>query len=429
MSNTKKKIEVYNPSELPTASFHEFKLVQGDLKTLSDENKAKLKNSILKYGFRFPFFVWISPDGAKWINDGHQREKVLAELEADSYAIPPLPYVLVEAKDKKEAAELLLQANSRYGEYNPDTTFFADFDINLSFLNDIEIPELDILLKPSAPEIVEDEPSEPPMEPLTKRGEIWLCGRHRVMCGDATSKEDVEMLMGSKKIDMLLTDPPYGVSYADKNAFLNAISRGNHIQVPIEGDHNTVAEMKTLWTTALKNAYDIAKDGAVYYVCGPQGGELMMMMMISLVESGWGLRHMLIWVKNNHVLGRSDYHYKHEPLLYGWREGAAHAFYGGTGSVSVFEVDKPHKSDLHPVMKPIELLVMPIRNSSKAGDIILDPFGGSGSTLIACEQTNRICYMMEIAPHYVDVILDRYANFTHDGPIRESDGMKWSKLK
>ena len=141
----KKRITVHNPSNLPLADYHEFKPLQGDLKTLPDENKKKLKASILKYGFRFPLFVWTDSEGAKWINDGHQREKVLAELEAEGYEIPPLPYVEVEAKDRREAAELLLLANSRYGEYNPETTFFADFDIDLSFLSEIEIPELDIM--------------------------------------------------------------------------------------------------------------------------------------------------------------------------------------------------------------------------------------------------------------------------------------------
>ncbi|GIW70194.1 MAG: hypothetical protein KatS3mg101_0941 [Patescibacteria group bacterium] len=214
---------------------------------------------------------------------------------------------------------------------------------------------------------------------------------------------------------MVLTDPPYGVSYGDKNEFLNAIDRGNRIQKNLPNDTKSVKEMKDLWTRAFVNLNLVTKEGGCYYGCSPQGGELMMMMMMSWLEAGWELKQQIIWVKNNIVLGRSDYHYKHEPILYGWKTGKAHRFYGGKGENTVWEIDKPQVSDLHPTMKPIALCARAIKNSSKEGDIIVDTFGGSGSTLIACEQTNRICNMMELDPYYCDVIRKRWWKFVNNG--------------
>lgn len=419
-------IIVHNQTNLPTALYTSFIPLQGDLKTLSKGNLIKLKNSILKYGIVFPTFIWQHKD-TNYIIDAHQRIKTLEVLEKEGYTIPELPYVLIEAKNKKEAAELLLQANSRYGEINPETSFFKDFDIGLEFVDEIEIPELELDFEDAHEEIIDDEVPEVPEEPITQVGDLWLLGKHRVLCGDATKAEDVKKLMDGEAADMVFTDPPYGVSYADKNAFLNTIDKGNKIQDKIEGDHQTVSDMKKLWVGTFKLAFQHSRAGASYYVCSPQGGELMMMMM-SILEAGWNLKQSIIWVKNNHVLGRSDYHYKHEPLLYGWKE-SSHSFYGGRGETTVWEVDKPHKSELHPTQKPVELPARAIRNSTKKNEVIVDFFLGSGTTLIASEQLNRICYGMEIEPKYVDVTCQRFFNLTGIDPVRELDGKKWSELQ
>ena len=172
-----KKIIVNNSNHLPTTSYKNLKDLQGDLKTLSKENLEKLKQSILKHGIFIPKFVWIQNNKNYWIEDGHQTIKALAALEKEDYTIPDIPYVKVECNNKKDAAEKLLQINSRYGIINPETTFFEDFDIDLSFIENIEIPELDIKLEELEPEIVEDEVPEPPTEPLSKTGDLWLCGR------------------------------------------------------------------------------------------------------------------------------------------------------------------------------------------------------------------------------------------------------------
>ena len=161
-----------------------------------------------------------------------------------------------------------------------------------------------------------------------------------------------------------------------------------------------------------------AVQGASYYVTGPQGGDLLLLLLLALRESGFPLRHMLIWAKNNHVLGRADYHYQHEPILYGWVEGAAHRFYGTHGETSLWPIDKPLKSDLHPTMKPVELYARALRNSSAPGDIVADIFAGSGTAILAAEQLGRRCYAMELDPTYVAIILQRYLDTTGTRPVQ-----------
>ncbi|MCM1556765.1 MAG: site-specific DNA-methyltransferase [Anaeroplasma bactoclasticum] len=236
---------------------------------------------------------------------------------------------------------------------------------------------------------------------------------HRLMCGDSTKQENVEKLMNGEKADMVFTDPPYGVSYSGKNEFLNSIDKGNRIQKDIENDSKQPEEMFDFWSVCLKNIFDVCTDKASYYITGPQGGDLLLLLFQALKESGWALKHNLIWNKNNHVLGRCDYNYKHEPIIYGWKENGTHIFYGnGEMKTSVWDIPKPFKNDLHPTMKPIKLISECLLNSSEKGNAVIDLFGGSGSTLIACEQLNRRCYMMELDPKYVDVIIKRWEALT-----------------
>lgn len=383
-------------------------------------------NSIKRYNFFAPAFVWRSGNDL-YILDATQRYHTLEQLEKEGYEIPKIPFIEIEAKDKKDAAEKLLQITSRYGEINPETTFFEDFDIDLSFINDIEIPELDVKLDELESEIVEDEVPEPPTEPLSKTGDLWLCGKHRILVGDATKEADISLLMNNKKANFCFCDPPYGVSYADKNTFLNAIDGGSRLQDKIKGDAYQQDNTEEIWLSAFQNIKATLADGTSFYICSPPGKDSKVLIsMMSKAELDF--RQIIIWVKNNHILGRSDYNYKHEPILYGWNK--KHTFYGkGDQKTSVWQYDKPHKSDLHPVMKPVELVANALLNSSKKGDICIDFFLGSGTTLIACEQLNRICYGCEIDPHYIDVILDRWAKLTKQDPIRESDNVKWSELK
>ena len=273
--------------------------------------------------------------------------------------------------------------------------------------------------QPAPPEITEDDfDPEPPEEPVARRGQVWQLGRHRLMCGDATSANDVQLCMGGVHADLVFTDPPYGVDYSSKNEFLNRYDNGNRIQDDIEGDNPQTSEnqCEQLWRPAFANARAVSADRCVYYIASPQGAELMLQMMLAIREAGWQLKHTIIWNKNSHVLGRCDYNYKHEPLLFGWNK--THEFYGGGQfKTSVWDIPKPMASKLHPTMKPVALVANAILDGTLEGMTVLDPFGGSGTTLIACEQTGRCCRMLEIDPHYCDVIIRRWEEFTGEKAV------------
>jgi DNA modification methylase len=355
---------------------------------------------------------WIVIDGEKFVYrevDWDEATEKMANIAANKHG--------GEWDDEKLGQ--LLQELSELPVFDLDLVGFesSELDAILSqiegtgLIDDDEVPEV-----------------ETP-EPITKTGDLYILGgKHRVLCGDATKKEDIERLMDGKKADMVFTDPPYGVSYSDKNKFLNAIDKGNCIQKPIENDHKAVDDLKdNIIFPSFCNIKLFLKDNGTYYITAPQGGDLLLMMMMMMDKSGLPLRHMLIWVKNNHVLGRTDYNYKHEPILYGWIN--KHTFYGnGKYLFSTWEIPKPNKSDLHPTMKPVELIENAILNSTLINHLVFDPFLGSGSTLIACEKTNRICYGMEIDPHYVDVIVTRYCKFTGNSKIiKNGEEIDWDE--
>jgi DNA modification methylase len=250
------------------------------------------------------------------------------------------------------------------------------------------------------------------VETRCKPGDLWILGEHRLLCGDSTNVQHVEILMSGDKADLFLSDPPYGVSYTDKNEYLNSLGTGHRLTKRIENDHKSPSEMKEFWDLAISNACMSLTDKSSYYIFGPQGGDLLVLQE-SILKSGFQLKHVLIWVKNNHILGRCDYHYKHEPIIYGWKQNGTHEFYGkGIKNTTVWDFPKPQKNDLHPTMKPIEVLEEALLNSTLPKNKVLDLFLGSGSTLIACEKTGRKCFGMEIDPHYCDVIISRWEKFT-----------------
>ena len=393
---------------------------QGGLKIREESDHEKVIKSIRKHGFSAPFYIW-EKDGINYCLDGHNRIESLQRLVASGEELPPLPVVYVHCKDEADAKELLLKINSTYGKMTAESVkdFIGDLDIEIDdlalpdgFLDlNFEIDDIDAETKgdDEAPEVNEEE------EPDSKPGEMYELGNSILMCGDSTSAEDVSRLMGGEKADMVFTDPPYNVDYADKNSFLNEIDKGNHIQKDIKNDafENDEECAKKLWLPAFRNLYENAKDKCSIYVTMPQGGAHMMMMMMMIQESGWQVKHELVWVKNNHVLGRVDYFYKHEPILYGWKK--THKWVGkGKFNKSVWEIPKPNKSDLHPTMKPIELIENALLNSSEKNDLVLDLFGGSGSTLIACEKNNRKTRVMEVTPNYCDVIRKRWTKWAKE---------------
>ena len=379
-----------------------------DLKP-GDPEYEKIKRSIEEFDLVEPL-VWNETTGN--LVGGHQRLKVLKErgdLEVD--------VSIVNISDLNKEKALNVTLNKIQGDWDNDklklilNEIRIDFDlINLGFSAD----ELFKDFKIGAEGLTEDdEAPELQKETKIKTGDIFKLGNHVLMCGNSIKFEDIKRLMENEKADIAILDPPYGVSYFDKNKFLNQADKGNRIQKEMAGDNQDEKDIQKFWFKSFEIVRDNLAEINSYYVFGPQRMMIIMMMMKAKLP----YRNVIIWVKNNHVLGRCDYHYRHEPLLFGWTK--THKFYGnGEFRTSVWEVDKPHKSDLHPTMKPVALMVNALLNSSQSGQICLDPFGGSGSTLIACEKTGRKCRMMEIEPIYCDVIIQRWENFTGQKAVK-----------
>lgn len=300
-----------------------------------------------------------------------------------------------------------------------------------SFGWDLKEIGFETLEPPTIPEIVEqDEIPDPPVEPKAKSGNIWQLGKHRLMCGDSTNKDDVKKLMNGKLADLIVTDPPYNVAIQ------------NSAGLTIKNDNMGNSQFKTFLTSCFKNMESFLKTGGSFYVWYASREHINF--ETSLNDAGLKVRQQLIWNKNTFILGRQDYHWKHEPCLYGWKDGASHYFLddrtqstvfedrgfdikkmkkeemqsllqellGDKVSTSVINEEKPNVNDLHPTMKPIKLISRLIKNSSQIDEIVLDLFGGSGSTLIASEQLGRKCFMMEYDPAYADVIIERWENLT-----------------
>ena len=259
-----------------------------------------------------------------------------------------------------------------------------------------------------------------PVATICQEGDVWQLGEHRLMCGDSTKAEDVARLMDGEKAQLALTDPPYNVAIGSKNKFLTEHGFGGGIKEDIENDKGMTDEEigEKIWAPAFKNLCDFATDDCAIYVSMPQGGTHMMMMMMMMMSRYWQVKHELIWLKNapTFSMGRLNYDYKHEPIVYGWKK--KHNWYAKEPKQSILCFDKPKKCDLHPTMKPIALWAELICNSSQEGMIVSDFFGGSGTTIVACEQLHRKARLMELDPHYCDVIIARWEKLTGQKAIK-----------
>lgn len=255
-----------------------------------------------------------------------------------------------------------------------------------------------------------------------KTGDIWILGEHRLMCADSTSSEAFASLMAGEKADMVFTDPPYGVAIGDKNKILNEKRHATAIEKNIANDNIGPEALFPILVKAMTNCRLNCKDDASYFVTSPQGGELGLMMMMMMKESGLPVRHMLIWMKNNATfsLGRLDYDYQHEPIFYTWTK-SHHNYRAGKYRTTIWQFDRPSASKLHPTMKPVALVCNCLLDTTKEGDIVLDAFGGSGTTLIACEELGRKARLMEIDPHYCDVIISRWEKHTGKTATQEAE--------
>lgn len=401
----------------------------------------KVAASIREFGFKVPIVI----DKNKVIAAGHTRL-----LAAKKLGLETVPVILADDLTDEQIRAFRL-ADNKTGELaewdferlQEELEALKDIDMSAFGFEDL-LQEADALTIEDVEEDDFDEDKIDKEAPKAKRGDIYQLGDHRLMCGDSSSPEDLRDLMGGALADMVFTDPPYGVAIGSRNKAINEVEpgRGGHIEEDIIGDTASAPELYETLKKAFEGLRTIAcKDSCAYYVTSPQGGDLGLMMMMMMKDAGLPVRHILIWVKNTAVfsLGRLDYDYRHEPVFYTWTK--KHNFYGGYSTTviddskpvekmskpelrelvhalmekhpeSVVYVDKPHQSKLHPTMKPVKLIARFLINSSREGDVVADIFGGSGSTMIAAEQTRRRCFMMELDPHYVDVIIARWEEFT-----------------
>lgn len=386
------------------------------------EQIDQIKNSIQQFGMNDPIAIW----GKKNIVvEGHGRLLALEQLGIDEVDCIRLDHL---TDDERRAYTIA------HNSTNMSSGF--DFDILEQELADLDFDFSDFGLDDIGGNVQEKEAEEDnyeipdEIEPRVKSGELWQLGRHRLMCGDSTQSEDVEKLMGGELADLVLTDPPYNVAIEN--------SQG----MTIENDNMESGQFNEFLTSAFENMYQALKPGGSFYVWYASREHINF--ETALNKAGLNVRQQLIWNKNSLIMGRQDYHWKHEPCLYGWKEGASHYFIDDRTQSTVFEdkgidikklkkaeaikmlqdlmgdkisttvinEDKPSVNDLHPTMKPIKLMARLIKNSSKIDETVLDLFGGSGSTLIACEQTQRKCYTMEYDEKYATVIVDRWEKLT-----------------
>lgn len=364
-------------------------------RVLKDEKFNKLKKSIEEnpemLGLR-ELLVYPMDDGTFVIIGGNMRYSAMQDLKYKE-----APCKIIDAGTPVERLRAYtIKDNNNYGEWDLD--MLAN-EWDLDELNSWGL-DLDFSLK-QGDEAVEDDYEEPEnLEPRTKRGDIWQLGEHRLMCGDSCNEEDVKRLMDGELADLFLTDPPYNVNYegATKD------------KLKIQNDSMDDESFRGFLTDAFLSANAVMKGGAAFYIWHADSEGFNFRYAVKSVD--WQLRETLIWNKNQLVMGRQDYQWKHEPCLYGWKSGAGHAWYGDRKQTTVINFDKPQRNGEHPTMKPVGLFGYLMQNSSKEGDIILDSFGGSGTTIIASEQLNRRARVMELDEHYCDVIVDRWQELT-----------------
>ena len=400
----------------------DLKAYERNAKLHPQEQIQQIKNSILEFGFNDPIAVWKDNE----IIEGHGRLIAAQEL-----CYKEIPIIRLDGLSDEQRKAYMLAHNK--------LTMNSGFDIDLlnfelATINGIDMTDFGFEFDfgfDEAPDVVEDNfEEELAEEPVSQLGDIYQLGQHRLMCGDSTCIEQVKSLLNGEQADIFLTDPPYNVNYTG----------GTKDALKILNDSMEDSRFRAFLSDAFNNADTVMKPGAAFYIWHADSEGLNF--RYAATNTGWKIRQCLVWVKNALVLGRQDYQWKHEPCLYGWKDGT-HYFtedrtqatviddkidlkklkkeemlkllqelYSDKVQTTVLYEDKPLVNDVHPTMKPIRLMGQLIKNSTKPQQIVLDLFGGSGSTMIACEQLGRICYTMELDPKYVDVIIDRWEKFT-----------------
>ncbi|MBS4889422.1 MAG: ParB N-terminal domain-containing protein [Anaerococcus vaginalis] len=362
-------------------------------------------SSIKNFGFKNPIVI---DDGNEIIN-GHTRM-----LAAKKLGLTKVPCILADDLSDEEIKAFRLADNK--------TSELAEWDFDLLNSELEEITEMDLdfdmsdfgfeeLEKLEDIEAVEDDYSlDEEIIYKTKAGDVWLLGNHRLMCGDSTKQNDVDKLMNGIKADLLLTDPPYNINYQGCTSD----------KLTIKNDSMEDEEFRRFLVDTFMCANNVMNPGASFYIW--HGESESYNFRGAAKDIGWQIRQCLIWNKNQMIIGRQDYQWKHEPCLYGWTEGGSHFWYSDRKQTTVLNFDKPLRNGEHPTMKPVELFAYQIKNSSRKSDNVLDLFGGSGTTLIACEQLGRNAFIMELDEKYCDVIINRWEQLTGREAVLESKG-------
>lgn len=384
-------------------------------RTHSDAQVAQIAASIKEWGWTVP--VLVSEDGT--LIAGHGR--VMAARKLGLKEVPVMvargwteaqrrAYVLADNQLALNAGWDMDLLSIEMQELNGD-----GFDLSLIGFDD---KMLDALLAEKTEEGLTDPDSvpEPPADPVSKPGDVWILGGHRLMCGDSTSINDLEKLTAGQKVDMWLTDPPYNVAYEG----------GTKEKLTIKNDSMGNDQFREFLRDAYVAADSVMKSGAVFYIwhADSEGYNFRG----AAKDAGWTVRQCLIWKKSSLVMGRQDYHWQHEPCLYGWKEGSSHLWASDRKQTTILEFDKPSRNGEHPTMKPVALFEYQMLNNTKGGDIVLDSFGGSGTTMIAAEKNGRHSRLMELDPKYCDVIIKRWQEFTGKSATLEGDGRTFDNV-
>jgi site-specific DNA-methyltransferase (adenine-specific) len=383
-------------------------------RTHSDEQVGQIAASIKEWGWTTP--VLVDEDGG--IIAGHGRT-----MAAKRLGMREVPVMVARGWGDAKKRAYVLADNKLALNAGWDDSMLAlelkelgdtGFDLDLTGFSLDEINALTPLeIEPGLTD--EDAVPEAPEEPTTRLGDVWILGQHRLMCGDSTSIDDMQKLTDNQLVDMWLTDPPYNVAYKG--------GTGLTIQNDDMGDDQFRQFLRDAYVTA----DTVLKPGAVFYIwhADLEGYNFRG----AARDAGWKVRQCLIWKKSSLVMGRQDYHWKHEPCLYGWKEGAGHLWAADRKQTTILEFDKPSRNGEHPTMKPVGLFEYQMLNNTKGGDIVLDSFGGSGTTMIAAEKNGRRGYLMELDPKYCDVIIKRWEEYTGKNAVNSICGREFKTLQ
>jgi len=375
-------------------------------RTHTEEQIAQIVASISEYGFTNPVLIGTDND----IIAGHARVQAARSMSMKSVPCIRLGHLTDEQKRAYVIADNKLALNAGWDDdmlrLELEALKDLDFDISLTGFTQ---EEFEAMFEVEELEDDIDTVPLPPKDPRTKQGEVWVLGRHRLMCGDSTKKEHVERLMNGKQADLWVTDPPYNVAYVGKTK--DALT--------IQNDKMDASHYKQFLIDAFSCAFDSLKPGASYYIwhADLEGHNVRN----AIVEIGQQIRQCLVWVKDSMVMGRQDYHWQHEPCLYGWREGAAHKWFSDRTQTTILNFDRPTRNAEHPTMKPVALILYLIKNSMPKKGLVLDTFLGSGTTLIAAEEGGGTCYGMELDPAYCDVVIERWEKLTGGVAVKEQE--------